>query len=57
MSDALGTAVESPERSEDLQRMARPEGERPIRWGGGCTGLYRCVRLLFGGLGLYRVPF
>ena len=26
---ALGIGAESPERSEDLQRKARPEGERP----------------------------
>ncbi|NOU61004.1 hypothetical protein ELS83_14355 [Marinifilum sp. JC070] len=25
----LGIVVESPERSEDLQRIARPEGEHP----------------------------
>lgn len=28
--DALGIAAESPQRSEDLQRKARPEGLRPI---------------------------
>jgi hypothetical protein len=28
---ALGIEVESPEQSEDLERRARPEGERPNR--------------------------
>jgi|GEM_PF-3518487 hypothetical protein len=27
--NALGIAVESPQRSEDLERKARPEGEHP----------------------------
>jgi len=26
---ALGIVAESPQRSEDLKRIARPEGERP----------------------------